>query len=292
MARRMPECRRGGAALVAGLVLGLCATGVRADEPKAALRESLPAQYREHGVKVAVFNDWPPDEFAEGGVLKGWSVDMAKAMGERLGVPFELVGTSFDAIIPGLVARRFDAGFSSFGVTPERLNALDFVPQRMEGTAYASPASKSVTVAREADLCGHSVAVITGAWDFQYLQKVSQATCTAAGAKPIDLQQFTTENAAELAVSSGRVEMVAAGSAKLQYLAKQTGKFAVSDFVSNPVRNGIGVRAGDPLGPALRDALQGMIADGSYDRILARWGVSTGRLGKAVLVTKADPDPK
>jgi polar amino acid transport system substrate-binding protein len=284
--------RRGLAVGTAGLLLGLCSVGARADGPATGGRDALPAQYREHGVKVAVFNDWPPDEFVEGGVLKGWSVDMAKAMGERLGVPFELTGTSFDAIIPGLVAKRFDAGFSSFGVTPERLNALDFVPQRMEGTAYASPVSKAVTINGEKDLCGHSVAVITGAWDFQYLAKLSQTTCTAAGAKPIDLQQFTTENAAELAVSSGRVEMVAAGSAKLQYLAKETGKFAVSAFVSNPVRNGIGVRGGDPLGPALRNALQGMIEDGSYDRILAKWGVSTGRLTKAVLVTKADPDPR
>ena len=52
----------------------------------------------------------------------------------------------------------------------------------------------------------------------------------ARAVKPIDLQQFTTQNAAELAVSSGRVELVAAGSAKLQYIAKQTGKFDVSDL--------------------------------------------------------------
>lgn len=281
-----------------GRGLALCAAALAAGaagaaEVDQALHDALPQAYRDNGVKVAAFNDWPPDEFVENGELKGWSIDMAKAMSERLGVPFEITGTSFDAIIPGLVGKRFDVGFSSFGVTPERLESLDFVPQRMEGTAYAFPSAKSYEIDAEDDLCGRSVAVMTGAWDYQYLTKVSKATCTDGNKPAIDLQQFTTQNAAELAVSSGRVEMVGAGSAKLMYLAKETGRFKVSTLVSNPVRNGIGLRSGDPLGPILRDALQAMIDDGSYKQILDKWGVGGGGLlTKAVLITKADPDPK
>jgi len=252
------------------------------------LHDALPDEYQKNGVNVAVFNDWPPDEFVENGELKGWSVDMAKAMAERLGVEFKFQPTSFDVIIPGLVSKRFDAGFSSFGVTEERLKALDFVAQRREGTAYASLIGKDYNIASEKDLCGHSVAVLTGAWDYQYLTKASDEQCK--GAKPIDLQQFTTENNAELAVSSGRVELVAAGSAKLQYLAKQTGKFQVTTFVSNAVYNGIGVRRGDKLGPVLRDALQAMIDDGSYKELMTKWGVAgAGMLDKAVLSTADNP---
>jgi polar amino acid transport system substrate-binding protein len=273
-------------ALLAALGGQAGAAGV---DPK--LHDALPADYKSNGVNVAVFNDWPPDEFVESGELKGWSVDMAKAMAEKLGVEFKFTPTSFDAIIPGLVGKRFDAGFSSFGVTAERLQALDFVPQRREGTAYASLKGKNFNIQGERDLCGRSVAVLTGAWDFQYLTKVSGEVCK--GTKPIDLQQFTTQNAAELAVSSGRVDLVAAGSAKLQYLAKQTGKFDVSTFVSNAVYNGIGVRRGDPLGPVLRDALQAMMDDGSYKTLMTKWGVSgSGMLDKAVLVDQAHPDPK
>ncbi|WP_261316398.1 ABC transporter substrate-binding protein [Rhizobium leguminosarum] len=257
-----------------------------------ALHNALPENYQKDGVNVAVFNDWPPDEFVENGELKGWSVDMAKAMSERLGVPFKFEPTSFEIIIPGLASKRFDAGFSSFGVTTERLEVLDFIPQRKEGTGYAFLKGKGFKIEAENDLCGHSVALLTGAWDFQYLTKVSAEQCDKAGLKPIDLQQFTTQNAAELAVSSGRVEIVAAGSAKLAYVAKQTGKYDMASLVSNAVYNGIGVRKGDPLGPALKGALQAMMADGSYKEILDKWGVgSTGTLDKAVLATKADPNP-
>jgi polar amino acid transport system substrate-binding protein len=253
------------------------------------LHDALPADYQTKGVAVAVFNDWPPDEFVENGELKGWSVDMAKAMSEKLGVEFKFEATSFDVIIPGLVSKRYDAGFSSFGVTAERLKALDFIPQRREGTAYASLKGKDFNIQSEKDLCGHSVAVLTGAWDYQYLLKKSEEVC--AGGKPIDLQQFTTESNAELAVSSGRVEMVAAGSAKLHYLAKQTGKFDVSVFISNAVYDCIGIRKGDPLGPVLRDALQAIMDDGTYKSIMAKWGVDgSGMLDKALLVDEAHPD--
>jgi polar amino acid transport system substrate-binding protein len=269
--------------------------GRAADAPSVdqALHDSLPDQYKKNGVKVAAFNDWPPDEFVENGELKGWSIDMAKAMSAKLGVEFHVTGTSFEVIIPGLSSGRFDAGFSSFGVTAERLKALDFIPQRMEGTAYAFLSSKPLTIQKEADLCGHSIAVLTGAWDFQFLTKVSKETCTDKGLKPIDLQQFTTQNAAELAVSSGRVEMTAAGSAKLAYLAKQTGTFSLSELTSNAVYNGIGVRKGDPLGTALEKALQSLMDDGTYKALMAKWGVDKqGMLTKAVLVTEENPDPK
>ena len=47
----------------------------------------------------------------------------AEAMSAKLGVEFHVTGTSFEVIIPGLSSGRFDAGFSSFGVTAERLKA-------------------------------------------------------------------------------------------------------------------------------------------------------------------------
>ena len=276
----------------AGLAGALVASALAADAAGVdkALHDALPANYQTDGVSVAVFNDWPPDEFVENGELKGWRVDMAKAMSERLGVPFKFEATSFDVIIPGLASKRFDAGFSSFGVTPERLEVLDFIPQRKEGTGYAFLKGKHLKLAGESDLCGHSIALLTGAWDFQYLAKASEEKC--AGKKPIELQQFTTQNAAELAVSSGRVEIVAAGSAKLAYLAKQTGKFDMAPFISNAVYNGIGVRKGDPLGPVLKGALEMMMKDGSYKELMAKWGVDgAGMLEKAVLVTKDNPNP-
>lgn len=75
-----------------------------------ALHNALPAQYRSNGVKVAVFNDWPPDEFLQNNQLTGWSVDLAHAMAAVLNVKFSYTPTSFDAVLPGIQNGRFNAG--------------------------------------------------------------------------------------------------------------------------------------------------------------------------------------
>jgi len=82
-----------------------------------------------------------------------------------------------------------------------------------------------------------------------------------------------------------------AGSAKLAYMAKQTGQMKVSPLTLQAVNSCIGVRKGDPLGQVLTDAIQSMIDDGSYEKIMAKWGLDDGgMLKQAQLVTEAHPD--
>lgn len=278
------------ASLLLALALAIVApASAQAVEIDQALHDALPQTYKDNGVKVAVFNDWAPDEFVENGELKGWSVDLSKAIAQKLGVKFDYTASSFDALIPGIEGKRFDAAFSSFGATMERMEILDFISQRREGTAYGFLKTKPLIINSEKDLCGHSIAILNGSWDYQNIQKISKEKCVAASLPPIDLQQFSTQNAAELAVSSGRVEIVAAGSAKMGYFAKQIGTFDVSKLVSNAVHSCIGVRRGDPLGPAFRDAIQSLMDDGTYKQIMDKWGINSGLLSESILITKENP---
>jgi len=276
-----------------GIMLGAVMGALPASaEVIAALHDALPQEYRDAGIKVAVFNDWAPDEFVDAdGVLKGWSVDIAKEMEERLGVPFTYEATSFDGIIPGITAKRYDAGFSSFGSTAERLKVLDFVSQRKIGTAFAYPNDSTLDIKTPADVCGVSVAALAGAWDFQLLEKLSAEECVAKGLPAVDIQQHTSQAQAELAVKSGRAQATIASSAKLSYMAKQTGELKVSPLVLDAVNSCIGVRKGDPLGQVMTDAIQTMIDDGTYTEIMTKWGLNdSGVLTKALLITEANPD--
>lgn len=253
-----------------------------------ALHDALPQQYKDNGIKAAVFNDWAPDEFVDAdGQLKGWSVDIAKEMQDRLGVPFTFEPTSFDAIIPGLQSKRFDAGFSSFGTTAERLKTLDFVSQRKIGTSFAYPATSKLDIKVASDACGLTVAVLNGSWDIGLLEKLNANECKD---KPIVMQTHSTQAQAELAVRSNRAEATVAGSVKLAYMAKQTGDLKVSELVLSPVNSCIGIRKGDPLGQVMTDAIQSMIDDGTYVKIMAKWGLDdSGMLKKALLITEEHP---
>lgn len=258
------------------------AAEVKVDQAASKL---LPAEMKEKGVSVAVYSDWSPEEYVESGTLKGWNVDLAKAMAAKLGVEFKFKPSGFDSIIPGLDNGRYDMAVASLGVTPERLATLDFIPTQKEGTAFGwKKGNDDVAVTGVKDACGQAVAVLTGAWEYDYLTKHNKELC---GAKLMKLQQFKDQPSAELAVTSGRVDLVAAGSGKLKYTAAQTGQLEVSDLLVNAVYNGIGVPKGSKLGPALEAALQSVIKDGTYSKIRSDWGVkSRGDLTQAVLITK------
>ncbi|PLU44592.1 ABC transporter substrate-binding protein [Sinorhizobium medicae] len=274
--------------ILAGCVLSAVLAMPALAEVIPALHDALPQEYKENGVKAAVFNDWAPDEFQDAdGQLKGWSVDIAKEMEERLGVPFTFEGTSFDAIIPGLQSKRFDAGFSSFGTTAERLKTLDFVSQRKIGTSFAYPADSKLDIKTAADACGLTVAVLNGSWDLGLLEKLNDNECKD---NPVTMQTHGTQAQAELAVRSQRAQATVAGSVKLAYMAKQTGDLKVSELVLSPVNSCIGVRKGDPLGQVMTDAVQSMIDDGTYEKIMAKWGLNdSGMLTQALLITEENP---
>jgi polar amino acid transport system substrate-binding protein len=251
-----------------------------------ALAELVPADLRTS--TIAVFGDWAPEEYVENGEVKGWSVDLMKAMADRLGADFTYEATGFDAIIPGLGNGRYAAAVASLGVTPERLATVDFVPLQKEGTAFGWKSGSDLSISTIEDACGKSVAVLTGAFEYQYLTENNAQLC---GDAPMDIQQFKDQPSAELAVASGRVQLVAAGSGKLKYTAKQTGQLEVSDLLINAVYNGVGIPKDSTMGPALEAALQSVIDDGTYAKIRADWGVtSQGDLTDAVLITEANPE--
>lgn len=274
--------------ILAGCVLSAAMAMPALADVIPALHDALPQEYKDNGIKAAVFNDWAPDEFLDSdGQLKGWSVDIAKEMEERLGVAFTFEGTSFDAIIPGLQSKRFDAGFSSFGTTAERLKTLDFVSQRKIGTSFAYPADSKLDIKTAADACGLTVAVLNGSWDLGLLEKLNANECKD---KPVTMQTHGTQAQAELAVRSKRAEATVAGSVKLAYMVKQTGDLKVSELVLSPVNSCIGIRKGDPVGQVMTDAIQSMIDDGTYEKIMAKWGLKdSGMLTKALLITEENP---
>ena len=104
------------------------------------------------------------------------------------------------------------------------------------------------------------------------------------------MQMHATQAQAELAVRSNRAEATVGGSVKLSYMATQTGDLKVSELVLSPVNSCIGVRKGDPLGQVLTDAIQSLIDDGTYEKIMAKWGLNdSGMLSKALLITEENP---
>jgi polar amino acid transport system substrate-binding protein len=91
-----------------------------------------------------------------------------------MGITIKPVTVGFDAIIPGLKAKRYDASFAGFWITEERTKEVDMVPFFQSGSQYiakARPSSPKVNGIE--DLCGLRVAVPSGSYEVTYAKEQS-----------------------------------------------------------------------------------------------------------------------
>lgn len=106
---------------------------VETDETIAAL---VPDYVKKDG-KLTVGTDttYAPAEFIgeDGKTAVGYDVDLTKAIAKVMGLEPETAVSEFDMIIPS-IGSKYDIGISSFTVTPERQEAVDFVTYYKAGS--------------------------------------------------------------------------------------------------------------------------------------------------------------
>lgn len=248
-----------------------------------ALHDKLPASIKSSGVvKVATDPSYAPNEFygSDNKTIVGMDPDLGKALGDVLGVKFTFVKTGFDGIIPSL-GTRFDLGISSFTDNKKREQIVDMVTYFRAGTSFLVVKGKDPGVKGLADLCGKSVGVEKGT--VQLADATAQSkTCTAAGKAPVKVEAFPDQAGANLALQSNRVQVVMGDSPVIDYAAKQAnGLFEVVGQTYGTAPYGIAVpKAASYAGfaDALLGALKKLIANGTYLKVLDKWGVKDGAI--------------
>ena len=125
------------------------AAGTAASGVDAALRAKLPAAIRDKGtLTVAADATYPPNEFIgqDGKTVEGMDADLAAALAGAVGLKASVKNATFDSIIPGLAAHKYDLGMSSFTDTKEREKTVDFVTYFSAGTSFYVKAQGGPTV--------------------------------------------------------------------------------------------------------------------------------------------------
>ncbi len=75
---------------------------------------------------VGLSADYPPMEFREGDVFRGFDVDLARLVGKELGREVVLRDMPFSGLLPALNSGEIHIVISSVTITPERQNHFDF----------------------------------------------------------------------------------------------------------------------------------------------------------------------
>ena len=290
---RMITRRAGALAILAVAALGVTACGddnsssstdTTATASKAVA--DIPAAIKAKGtLAVAADATYAPNEFVgpNGKTVIGMDADLAKALAASLGLKAKVVNATFDAIIPGLAAHKYDLGMSSFTDTKEREQTVDFVTYFSAGTSFFVKSDGGSTITALADLCGEKVAVEKGTTQASDAA-AQKKKCASAGKPAVTVLVFPDQNGANLALSSGRADVGMADSPVAAYQVKQSdGAFKLGPKPYGTAPYGIAIPKDSGLAKPVLAGIKALMADGTYKSILEKWGVASGAISDPVI---------
>jgi polar amino acid transport system substrate-binding protein len=253
----------------------------------AAAAALVPANYKA-GINVASDIPYAPMEmFDDSDNPAGFDYDLSQAIAAKLGVPLSFNDQDWDGIIPSLQSGTHDIIMSGMNDTVERQKVLDFVDYFNAGFAIVVPKGNPEGIKNLADLCGKTVAIQTATSQID-LVKAVDPSCT----KKITVLEFPSDVDAQNAIRAGKASAGVNDGQVAAYTAQTAGDGKYFEMV-NPtdspdgyqsVLTGIGVlKANSDLTKALQAAVQSLIADGTYGKLLAKWNLSAFAVTEATI---------
>jgi len=246
----------------------------------------VPAAIKSKGsLTVAADATYAPNEFigSDGHTVVGMDADLAKALGQVMGLKVNMVNATFDTIIPGIASGKYDLGASSFTDTKARQHTVNFVTYFVAGTSFYVKTSGGPNIRSLADLCGHKVAMEKGTTQ-QADAQAQNTKCKSAGKPAVSLQIFNDQNAVNLALSSGRAQVAMADSPVAAYQVKKSGgTFKLTGKSYGTAPYGIAMAKNSGLDKPVLAAMKVLIANGTYMKILKKWGIEAGAISKPVI---------
>jgi len=244
-----------------------------------SLASQVPEAIKSRGtLRVASDTSYPPAEFlggADNQTPMGYDMDIAKALSATLGLKTEIQPASFTAIIPAL-GPKFDLGISSFTITKERLQTVNFVSYFQSGIAWASQKGNPNNFSPD-NVCGKKVGAASGTGFVTFVQDKSDA-CVAAGKEPVEIVQLEKQTDFQIRVTSGAVDAVVADSPVIGLLVQQSNNtMEQAGDIEGSWLQGIPISKEDTaLANVIQQAMNKLIADGTYKKILDSWNVADG----------------
>ena len=219
------------------------------------------AQAQDLSIKIATEGAYPPfNETDASGKLIGFDVDIANALCKEMKATCEIVGQDWDGIIPGLVAKKYDAIIASMSITDERKQTVDFTDRYYSNYLHLV-AKKGSDISGVDSLSGKTVgaqrATVAAQWAEDNLGR--DAT----------VKLYDTQTAAYSDLEAGRLDALASDVyPAFDWLKDKSDYEFVGDRIDINDVIGIAVRKGeDDLRKKFNAALKAIRENGTYAKI-------------------------
>jgi polar amino acid transport system substrate-binding protein len=232
----------------------------------------LAAAPQQQKLRIASEGTNPPFSIINSnGELEGFDIDITRALCAKMGADCEIVAQDWDGIIPALLARKYDAIVASLNVTEDRKKVVAFTKPY-----YRSP---SVFVARKGTdlkdvspkaLTEKSIGVQSATNHSAYLEDVYSRSI---------VRLYNTVADAYRDLAAGRVDYVLYDKLAI-YDWLRTPEGACCEIapteLNDPAYFGSGVaialrQGDDALVQKFNAAIEGIVADGAYAKINAKY---------------------
>ncbi|HEY9879726.1 MAG TPA: basic amino acid ABC transporter substrate-binding protein [Leptolyngbyaceae cyanobacterium] len=246
--------------LGATLMIAACSGG------RDATNSSAPAGEAGAGgvLKVGTEPAFPPFESqGPGGDLVGFDIDLFKAIGKQAGMEIEFQSLPFDGLIPALQSGSVDAAISSMTITEERAKTVSFSrPYFKAGLAIAVQEGDTEVKTIE-DLKDKRIAVQIGTTGAEQAAAIPGAKITTFDSAPLALQELANGNV-DAVINDAPVTLDAIASGNIKGL-KVVGQLLTEEYY------GIALPKDSPNVEVVNQALQEIIANGTYAEIYQKW---------------------
>jgi len=217
-------------------------------------------------LRVGLDNVTPPMEFTDDkGETIGFDIDLANAIGEKLGKKVEIIPTAWDGIFMALKANKFDCIISDVSITEERLKEFAFSKPYINNSQSIVTAANS-TITSPEDLKDKKVGVVPNSTGEEAANKLVEKI-------PFEIKKYdqTIQFFSDLKI--GRIDALVTDIVTARYYVntdKESYKVAVGDLNNEPL--GICFKKDNTqLRDEVQKAIDALKEDGTLKSISEKW---------------------
>jgi arginine/ornithine transport system substrate-binding protein len=220
-------------------------------------------------VRIGTEGAYPPFNYIDqDGNLQGFDIDIAKALCDAADLKCTFVTQDWDGMIPGLLAKKYDAIIASMSITEERQQKVDFTNKYYQTPArFVTHKDMEVEISKEG-LKGMTVGVQRATVSANFIHDNFGDT--------VKIKPYATQEEANMDLVSGRLDLVFADSVVLSegFLSTPAGEdyeFVGPGYTDEEwFGEGIGIavrKNDDQLRKKLNQAIDTIRENGTYKKI-------------------------
>lgn len=252
---------------------------LQAVNPQAPLYGELPAAIKAQGVLRFVGDSHPPYRIVTDNrkINAGLEPDLARVLEKVLGVPIRHhVVNSLSATLAGLAAGRYDVALGPAVATRERLQRFDGVSWLTTRPSFVFPTDRPARYDSVMALCGRRIAYVAGSVTERVTYKVSDL-CEKAGHPAARHVPLVDTNMTLVATQAGRADLAGMTLTAALHVVHENGqRFAMYSDAGGALGQdllSLFVTKPSGLAPVLHKAMNMIMANGDYLRVMSAWGV-------------------